>query len=99
MKPEPCAKRLIMDLAWVLIHVSSGTNWYYEASARALKNVDLWTRQRPDDLEQPIESSRGCLARLQKMIGRKEKVVLHLLSLAWGSLQVLKMVPIKTNWQ
>jgi hypothetical protein len=33
------------------------------------------------------------------MIGRKEKAVLHLLSLVWGSLMVLKMVPIKTSWQ
>ena len=42
-------------------------------TSRLLKNVGLWTRQRPDALVRPIESSRGCPARLQQVIGRKLK--------------------------
>ena len=62
--------RLVMSPDWCLILDELTPRGF---TGRPLKNVGLWTRQRPDALVRPIESSRGCPARFQRMIGRKLK--------------------------
>ncbi len=66
-------------------------------AGRLPKNLDLWTRQRPDALSQATESARAGQHSFNGWLAGKQKTNLYPIDLTQDAFQVQKAVSIKTN--